>query len=409
MSAHAILGASSAARWIACPGSIKLIDTIPVALRDKSSRAAAEGTAAHQVAEWCLRNPGKGPDDYPETHILTKDWPQEAFPVDAEMCEAVFVYLDKIGDELTRLGPSAELRIEQSVKPFNDRDDMWGTADAVIIQPWGELQVWDYKHGKGVLVSPKYNSQAMFYALGVLESLGPLANDVTKVTLGIVQPRTMVGEGVKTWETTVAKLREFGDTLRQAADLTKTDGAPLMAGDHCKFCPAKGICPRQRGDALALLDIPPDDVTSLSPPPVPHDPGEIARLLTIIPRWDEFVRAVEGVAMRMAENGAKLPGYKLVRKKANRRWRDTSTLESALTKLAPGIDTAALYTEPDLRSPAQIEKVLTKMKIKPAQRREIMEKVAIKPEGGMTLTADDDPRDAIAVTPSIDLLPEEIF
>src|SRR5690606_26092408 len=49
--AHAELGASSAHRWMKCAGSIALSRGIP----NVDSEYAREGTAAHELAEKCLR------------------------------------------------------------------------------------------------------------------------------------------------------------------------------------------------------------------------------------------------------------------------------------------------------------------------------------------------------------------
>lgn len=49
--AHARLSPSSAERWMTCPGSVKLAEGI----EDKGSSYAAEGTAAHELAEHILR------------------------------------------------------------------------------------------------------------------------------------------------------------------------------------------------------------------------------------------------------------------------------------------------------------------------------------------------------------------
>ena len=51
MTAHAKLGASSAARWLACPPSVALSATMP----DTASSYAAEGTLAHALGELALR------------------------------------------------------------------------------------------------------------------------------------------------------------------------------------------------------------------------------------------------------------------------------------------------------------------------------------------------------------------
>ena len=50
------------------------------------------------------------------------------------------------------------------------------------------LQVIDYKHGVGVLVSAEKNSQMMCYALGTLELFDGLY-DIREISMTIFQPR----------------------------------------------------------------------------------------------------------------------------------------------------------------------------------------------------------------------------
>ena len=48
---HALLGASSAARWIACPPSARATEHLP----EETNKYAEEGTRAHEVCEAHLR------------------------------------------------------------------------------------------------------------------------------------------------------------------------------------------------------------------------------------------------------------------------------------------------------------------------------------------------------------------
>ena len=75
---HAILGASSSHRWLACPGSIRLSAGMP----NTGSVYAEEGTAAHELAEKCLNLGHDAADHLGETIVangtgyeVPKGWP----------------------------------------------------------------------------------------------------------------------------------------------------------------------------------------------------------------------------------------------------------------------------------------------------------------------------------------------
>lgn len=423
---HSTLGGSSAERWISCPGSIRLAAELPSSVVERSSRAAAEGTAAHQLLEWCLKS-DKSPDEFPMKEIAVKDWPKERFEVDDEMKDAVQVCLDLVAEIPRRVGPM-ELFVEKHVKPLPERDDIWGTADVRLLENFGELHVIDYKHGKGHLVDVECNPQLMFYGLGALESLREEGyDDVTKVVLWIVQPRgrSIGGEitepcsgfsveelqalsesGVRHWATTVEELDHFAGVLRAAAQRTEEPDAPLVSGDHCTFCPAKAVCPTLESDVLALFGEPEfSDSVALADPPR-HDPARIGKLLGIVERWDLFVRALKDLAQRMAEDGQDVAGWKLVRKRSNRRWKVDEAEVLARLESFSAVDPADLVTTPQLRSPAQVEKALTRAKVKKKVRDEVLEKLVEKPEGGLTLVPNSDGRPRVEAQNPLDLFPE---
>jgi len=57
---HSKYSPSGAHRWVNCPASIKLCE----GLESKSSKYAAEGTDAHEVCEYFLKNDYKDPRSY---------------------------------------------------------------------------------------------------------------------------------------------------------------------------------------------------------------------------------------------------------------------------------------------------------------------------------------------------------
>src|SRR5882724_11587802 len=86
---HSNLGGSGAERWMNCPGSNVLLQTLDLPESDESE-FAAEGTAAHEVAAPCLR---AGIDTW--EIVGTKFY---GHIVDQEMADGVQMYLDKVRD-----------------------------------------------------------------------------------------------------------------------------------------------------------------------------------------------------------------------------------------------------------------------------------------------------------------------
>lgn len=402
--AHSSLGASSSKRWMNCPGSIRLIAQLAPEEQNRGSVYAREGNAAHALAAECLEKRVVSAARYKGEVLfetLEGEWKLRGgepgpndFTVTDEMIEAVDEYLDSVQRSIDALGRDAELLVEARVSPLDDRPEMYGTGDAIVYKPFGPLVVHDLKYGKGVQVEAERNSQTMYYGLGAMRAVGGWEM-VESVELVINQPRA---GGERRYSIDSRELAEWGDTLRAAADRTRDPKAPLAAGEWCRFCPAAGRCPELKQTALEaaqarflaepLLPVPAEPQTPTLV--VPDEPEAVARALAVIPVIDTWAREVEGHAQRLLERGIAVPGYKLVRKRANRQWadEDATVLELELAGLKP----AEYLAEPKLKSPAQIEKVAALGK--KADRLALVEKLTIKPEGGLTLAAEDDARPA---------------
>lgn len=407
--AHASLGASSAYRWMRCAGSPAFIASLDPADRREGSTYAEEGSAAHALAEHCLADQKRAEEflgwqlrrDAEGMWRLLQDEPQVwDWTVTPEMAEGVQLYLDTIEEERSAR-PGALCFVEQRVFPLADREEMFGTADFIL---WdfvdGVLVVTDLKFGKGVVVDPEHNAQAMYYGLGALRKLGLGPEDVARVELVICQPRAAHTDGpVRRWTLTSRELVEWGGVLRSAADATKAPTAALQAGEWCRFCPAAGLCPELRRSAFEAAQMvfkpvvqPPEVDTTKLPMPNPANPQEVAAALSFVPMIDAWCREVEGHAQRFMERGGHLPGFKLVRKRANRRWKDEEALKAALDAAgAPRCDT---YTEPELKSPAQMEKVKA-LGSNAKERAAWVAPFTEKPEGGLTVATESDPREGV--------------
>jgi hypothetical protein len=313
----------------------------------KDSDFSREGTAAHALAEIAhgrLKNADFWLGEMVEGVEVTED-----------MCEAVQVYLDYLG-ELITLEDEVKQEHRVSLERLNPPAPMFGTCDMLIYRRT-EKKLWviDYKHGKGVPVDVKGNKQLRYYALGALLSLRD-DQPVEEVEAVIVQPRAPHADGPIRSETfTPGDLLDYAADLIEAVELSLKPGAPLAAGDHCKFCPATAQCPARRDQAMQLAQIEFD-----APAPTMMDPRllpteVVSDLLAKADMVEDWIRALRAHALSELEAGRPLSGWKLVNKRPMRKW---AVAESEVLARFGDVDKEALFEEPKLRSPAQIEKLV---------------------------------------------------
>lgn len=356
-----------------CPGSLR----ISAGIEDPGSIYAAEGTAAHELGEKCLRD-GKDAADYAGEKITVGN---HVFEVDDDMAAAVQVYLDTVRKEVR---PGDDLAIEHKFDLSEIvHDGMFGTNDASIFRPsTGELFVFDYKHGAGYAVEAEANPQLLYYAVGAATQKA--GRRISTVTIVIVQPRAMHPAGpVRRWSAPAIALAEWMDDLKAAAIATMNPDAPLKTGPWCKFCRAAGICPKLREEAFDAANAEFDTTPADMPPEV------LAGILEKADLIEDWIKAVRAYAHSTLDAGGTLPGWKLVQKRAVRKW----SLDDDL--LAPGLAREfglvgdELYVR-KLKSPAQIEKLLPK-----AERGKLKEYVSAV-SSGTTLAREADPRAAVS-------------
>ncbi len=216
---HARLSPSAAERWFACPGAPNAETGLP----ESTSPAASKGTRAHTLLEQALT------ERKPVRHFRE---PTD----DDEMLRHVGAAWALI---LGYQGSTGSLSIEARTDAGESmgRDDLYGTADAVI---WhgSHLSVLDLKYGVWP-VSPVANKQLQIYAVG---AAAQAAGAIETITLGIIQPRTE-GPPLKLHTMTSEELDLFTHELEQAASATDGQDLPRNPGDHCRFCRAASQCP----------------------------------------------------------------------------------------------------------------------------------------------------------------------
>src|SRR5690606_33953284 len=143
--AHARLSASSAHRWMVCPGSVRLSKGLP----NTSSASAAEGTLAHDIAARCL-TAGVGPQS-----CLGREAERDGHKVvcDQEMVDGVQFYLDTIEEDYKK-GDEVAVEVDVTSALQKIDSDLGGTADYTRWRPKTKsLRVFDFKYGAGHLVT----------------------------------------------------------------------------------------------------------------------------------------------------------------------------------------------------------------------------------------------------------------
>lgn len=347
---HARLSASSAHRWTLCPGSVRLSDGIP----NKSSAHAAAGTLAHEIAARCLT------DERASPQMCTgrkAEIDGHAVECDLEMVDGVQFYLDTLDADVQKGDQTfVEVDLTPALKTIDP--ELGGTADFVRWRPsTKQLRVVDFKYGAGKVVEPTENKQLMLYALGALLTLDKPAKGVT---VTIVQPRIEHEDGrVRDWTFPAVDLINFAADVAESARRTRDSNAPLVPGEvQCGWCPARHTCPELEKRQHAL-------VAQEFSQAVPYDPVKLAQTLDAIPLVEARIKAIREFAYEEAERGNPPPGYKLVQKRATRKWKD----EKAMTEwcLENGL---VPFDAAPRKSPAQLEKELNK-----EQKKEMAELV----------------------------------
>jgi hypothetical protein len=360
---HARLSPSASKIWMACAGQPALAATV----RDESSsRYADEGTDAHWLAQGIITGEfteTSGPLVGPKGNAVTP-----------AMLEAVMVYVDACRAEVQ---PDDDWEVEQRL---HYSDDLWGTADFVRYRPsTGELLVADYKHGQGVPVEVENNPQALIY--GLMKAKNLRNRGISSVTLMIVQPRCPHPDGpVRRWTFHAVDFLDFEDRLLDAIAATRSADAPLVAGDHCRWCAAKPICPALRAATL-------DQARADFAPGLPYDPASLAAALDQIPLLETWIKATREFAYAEALEGRTPAGWKLVEKRATRKWRSEAEAATALELMLPADE---LYEPRALLSPAKVEKALGK------GGKDKIAGLTVAESSGLTLVHETDKRPAVS-------------
>ena len=367
---HAKLSASSAHRWMNCNPSANLEREFA----DKTSEAAAEGSAAHALCEHKLRKALKmrsvrpvSKYDSDEMEMYTNSYVEfvlEQIEVAKQHCTDPFVLIEQ------RLDFSCYV------------PDGFGTGDCLIVAD-KLLHIIDFKYGLGVLVDAEENPQMMLYALGALQLFDALY-DIDTISMSIFQPRR---ENVSTWTITVAELKEWAEKiLRPKAELAFKGEGEFNPGPWCTFCKAAVKCRARAEEKLALAQY------EFTKPPLLTD-EEIEDILSRLDDLTKWANEIAAYAQDAAINhGKQWNGFKLVEGRSVRKYSD----EAAVVAAATAAGYRDIYKK-SLIPITEMEKLMGKKTF-----TEVLGGLVIKPQGKPTLVPASDKRPAIHTGANLD-------
>ena len=396
MAAHDLYSPSGAHRWMACPGSAAFCANIP----DQASEDAEIGTLAHKVAEQAILNRWGMTCEARTLSEITSD---------NDMIEHAAAFVDWLiatfGEYTGEGGFTSEHHVDLS--SLLHRPGAGGTCDAFWVGSHHAIVV-DYKYGRHPVEVEK-NPQLLLYAAGIAKDQN--MTDSARLDLAIYQP--WCGGG-KVWTTTVGEAYAFArlaaNKISQAEMIARRfadegvkalEGALIPGPEQCRFCRGAGTCPALASQAMAVVEVKPEQ-TPKEPLPVPTTPEQIARALPwleLIERWCDKVRAA---AHQMIQDGGEVPGYKLVEGRAGpRKWTDDA--EEKLNAMS--INKSTLYV-PKLISPTEAERRAKAKEIGPRQWAHIQALIT-RSEPKPCLVPAGDPRPALTFNIADDFIDED--
>ena len=379
---HLPFGGSTIDRIINCPAAYQLSQTVPPPL---SSSAADRGTMLHDAMEQHIA------ENTPLEDLLSLPIPIQCG--EHTLAKGDIETLQAAKDAVTELFTQYNITDKSTilVEPFVQMvpEEVGGSIDLFAISEDGKTMVIaDYKFGYNP-VSPK-SPQLLFYALcaDYDPETSIYTQDVETIVTAIIQPANeQKGSPVLLYsEYPIDVLDEFEDTITKAiAQAKQKDPAP-STGKHCQFCPAQTICPAKTGQALHALQMDTTQAECL------HAAMELAVQL------EPWIKAVKQKTHEQLELGIRITGWKLVQKRAVKKWKDLTELRKFL-RGKRGIHLKELYTDTPL-SPTQMIKTFKEKEVDYSALTDYIDNSS----SGTTLAPESDKRPEAVASTALKLL-----
>jgi hypothetical protein len=387
---------SKADAWVSCTAQPVLVEVLQV--KDRSTAAADEGTAAHEMLELSLTT-GKPPTKFVGRKA------SNGVTMNEEMAHHIRSVVAWIN---AKVAEGYQLKAERKLMIAVTGDT--GTTDVTL---WHRkrrhLIVGDLKYGKGYEVDPAKNRQMRLYACGTCDADG-LWDIMVELTLVIFQPR--ICEEPLEWEDSPKGLRHFREVVSErVAEITaalklakKLKLSPASSVEDfeatgvcfkpsekaCKWCPGRhGGCKAYAAQAAKEAGLDFAEVTAEKPklPSAVLSDEEMVRIWKNAGMFTDWLKTIsETLFLRLLE-GQKIEGMKLVEGKSNRAWINEGDTMEMLSRLGFKADQ---FAPRSLAGLGAIERLFGDKR----QRVAFMAKHTHKPKGKASLASSDDDRPA---------------
>ena len=299
---------STADRWVKCPGSVQLSQ--PFAGTVKQSADAAEGEAAHWVAEQMARR------------LPVPDITPKGIPVTDEMRSGAAIYAAFLPD-------NAEIESSKLCTAIHPQMGKMRVDASFDLPEQNILVIVDYKFG--------HTHVDAFENLQLLASVAGFAYSKREaIELVIVQPRAFGQPPIKSWRLTVEEYnRKWLPLLQAAAQEVVGENPRTETGNHCVYCPARHSCRALADATRSIVDY---STTAAHLELTPEGAGiELALLMDAAERIKHRISGVEAQVEGWLKEGKRVPNYTLQQSYSNLKWVAPAEKVLAVAKLA-GID-----------------------------------------------------------------------
>lgn len=350
---HSPLGGSAAHRFMNCEGSFLLQrEQIEAGtLENIESEYAKLGTGAHELGAKAIAT-GCEPYEFlgEEFNGYIAGWP------DGISLDAVQIYVSECFRILAERKEQGHMLLEETIHLPEIHPLLRGTVDFGFWSFLDGIKLRDYKNGEGIGVRAPGNRQLLYYGFLMVSKILADGHDLPldmPVSLGIVQPNFYgIFEEPDVWETTVKHVMDWGMTelLPRMNTLYGTprdgwfDEELFRPGDWCQFCPVLLDCPKMQQAFVAYAQADEEFIAMLTNEELDH-------FYSMREQARRFMKQLETTVHARLVGGSSIPSAKLVEKKTARVWRPgaAAALQAAFGDKA--------FTKPEIKSPAQIEKL----------------------------------------------------